>query len=228
MNLIVVTEPPVEPVTLEQIYDFLRLDPDGSPLSHPDDEMLLSMIKSAREKFEQTTRRALIQQRIRLTISAFPRYTMHDHYDSDFWFARDGYVELLRPPLRELHSVKYYDQFNALQTLDPATYFINDSELVPQLQLNIGYYWPLTFLRRSDAVQIEYTVGYAPEGSPPSDYRANIPASLLQSVKFEVQLQYDELAPEKRQNIQDTISRLERSFVIPKFVSSSHPRGFDR
>lgn len=212
MNLLVVEPPSAEPITLQDLYTFLRLDPDDSPLSHPDDDMLTSFIQTAREKVEQATRRALVSQRIRLVQGEFPRYRIRGG-DPDFDFYRDGYIELLRPPFIELHSVTYYDEANELQTLDASGYFVDESELVPRL-MPVDL-WPMTYTR-GDAVQVEYTVGYAPDGSPP-DYTANIPAALKNALKFEVQLLYDELAPEKRRDIVDTIARLERSFVVPRF-----------
>jgi uncharacterized phiE125 gp8 family phage protein len=215
VNLIVVTEPPVEPVTLEDIYTFLRMDPEGSPPEHPDDVMLEQMIRSGREKVEQATRRALVQQRIRMVGNGFPRRCVRGP-DEDFDFYHDAPIELLRPPFAEIHSVSYYDTENEQQVLDASTYFVASDLLVAQLQMKDGFDWPDTY-RRSDAIQIEYTVGYPPSGSPPDDYRANVPASLKRAVCCEVQLQYDELSPEKRKDITETIARLERSFVIPRF-----------
>lgn len=215
MNLIVVTPPAVEPVTLEELYVFLRLDPDGSPVSHPDDEMLRSMLVAAREKVEAATRRALVQQRVRLVMDRFPSFRIGGG-DPDFDFYRDGYIELLRPPLVEVHSVSYYDEQNQLQTLDPSQYYVNDQELVPQLVVANNVVWP-NYYPRSDAVRVEYTVGYPADGSPPSDFRANIPEGLRHAVKLEVQLQYDELSPEKRQDVIAAIARLERTFVLPRF-----------
>lgn len=219
MNLIVLTPPPVEPVTLEDIYTFLRLDPAGSPPTHPDDAMLETMITAAREKVEQTTRRALVRQQLRLVLPAFPRFRVRSGFagdDPDFAFWRDAGIELPKPPFAELVALRYYDDGNVLRTIDADDYFIADDGYVAKIEAGQQFQWPTT-TTRPDAVQVDYVAGYAPDGSPPSDYRANIPAALVTAVKFEVQLMYDELAPEKRRDIENTIARLVRSFVVPKF-----------
>lgn len=222
MNIIVTSAPAVEPVSLEEIYLFMRMDPEGSPPTHPDDPMLLTMITSAREKVEQSTRRALVQQSIRLVLPCFPARRIYGPQGSwgydDLYTDVDSPIELLRPPFQSIQSIRYYDHANVLQTLASDTYFVSEEAFVPAVRPANGNTWPITY-RREDAVLVDYTVGYVPEGSPPdaAGWRANVPGSLRDAVKFEVQLQYDELAPEKRKDIQETIARLERSFVIPKF-----------
>lgn len=223
MNIIVTSAPAVEPVSLEELYLFLRMDPDGSPPTHPDDPMLETMITSAREKVEQTTRRALVQQSIRLVLPGFPARRVYGGHggwgvDEDLYTDVDSPVELLRPPFQSIQTVRYYDQANVLQTLAADAYFVSSEAMVPALRPASGYCWPMTY-RREDAVLIDYTVGYTPDGSPPdaAGWRENIPGSIKDAIKFEVQLQYDELAPEKRKDIEQTIARLLRSYVVPKF-----------
>lgn len=222
MNLIVLTEPPVEPVSLEELYSLLRLDPEGSPPEHPDDDMLRSQIVSARQRIEAATRRALVQQTVRLVLPRFPfsRVFFGDSIagyasDEDCFEPREAWFELPKPPLIAIEAIRYYDSANALQTLDASTYFHTDT-LVPQVHCSAGNAWPMTY-PRDDAVRVDYVVGYTPNGSPPDDYVANIPASLKNAVKLEVQLQYDELAPDKRSDIEKTIDRLIATFRIHKF-----------
>lgn len=186
MNIILVEAPAVTPVSLEEIYTFLRLDPEGSPPEHPDDAMLRDMIQAATEKVQAATNRALVQQTIRLVLPAFT----------------SGGIELKRPPFLEMVSVKYLDGVGAEQTLDPDSYTVADQAYVPKLYPVTP--WPAT-LAREDAVRIEYIVGYEPVDT--SDLTGNIPAGLKAAVKFEVQLQYDELTPEKRQQLEDSVAR---------------------
>lgn len=218
MNIIVTSAPAVEPVTLEEIYLFLRMDPDGSPPTHPDDAMLSTMITSAREKVEQTTRRALVQQSIRLVLPRFPSRRIGGSWDEDLYTDVDSPIELLCPPYQSIQTVRYYDLDNVLQTMAADSYFVADQAFVAELRPAAGQCWPMAY-RREDAVLIDYTVGYTPNGSPPDSagWCANVPASIKEAIKFEVQLQYDELAPEKRKDIEQTIARLLRSFIVPKF-----------
>lgn len=219
MNIVVVTEPTVEPVTLADIYLFLRLDPTGSPDEHPDDTLLTSLIVAARQKVEQVTRRALVPQRLRLILPRFPRSRVFfggTGMDADDYEYREACVELKRPPLVEFHSVTYYDESNVQQTLDAARYFVSEQTLPPKLEVAEGYDWPLTFAR-ADAVQIEYTAGYDPIGSPASDEASGVPDSLKTAIKLEVQLNYDPMTPEQKSAHREAIDRLLASYRVHTF-----------
>lgn len=204
MNLIVLTPPPVEPVTLAEVYLHLRLDPDDdSPPAHPDDALLRSQIATARAEAEQMTRRAFVEQVLRLTVDRFPR---NDAFvGASQWLALAGvrgYIELPRPPLIEVQAVRYYDTDNVLQTVDAADWFVTD-DFVPRLMFRDGYVPPLTYAR-NDAVRIDYVAGYAADESPAvdQDYAANVPQQIKQAILLGVQLLYDQLSPEQRKALE--------------------------
>jgi uncharacterized phiE125 gp8 family phage protein len=223
MNIVVVTPPPFEPVSLAEVYSHLRLDPDstGEPpeLSHPDDAMLRRQITTAREKCEQITRRAFVQQTLRLE-----RGPMRGNGRRGLqWYmngcAEDwGQIELPRPPLIAISTVKYLDETNTLQTIDPVNYY-EMSGLVAQLRFIAGFSTPALYLRE-DAIQIEYIAGYAPTADPPEtqeDFAANVPASIKDAILIGVQLLYDELSPDKRVALENAQDALLRSFRIQTF-----------
>jgi uncharacterized phiE125 gp8 family phage protein len=187
MNIIVIDPPDGYPVTLAELYSLLRLDPAGSPLEHPDDDMLTDMLGTATEKVEAATNRALLPQTIMLVLSEFDP---------------DG-VELKRPPLIDVVSVAYIATDGTEVTLDAEAYTVSDKALVPKLKPASA--WPSTAVR-DDAVRITYMVGHEPTVT--SDPASGIPKSLKAAVKFEVQLQYDELSPEKRTQLEQTVARL--------------------
>lgn len=213
MNIIVVTPPPVEPVTAEQAFVHLRLDSADDPEQNPDYAAVLAQITSAREQCEQITRRAFVQQTLRIVGPG------DGSGRSWFWWGSTASargVELLRPPLISVSGVNYYDASNTLQTLDPASYFVTD-DLVPQLHFVDGFSSPCVY-RRTDALQIEYVAGYAPVTSGPEpDYRANVPESIKQAILLGVQLQYDELTPEKRKALEGARDSLLSSYRINTF-----------
>lgn len=221
MNIIQLIAPAADAVSLEEVYTHLRLDPEGSPLSHPDDVMLQGFIKAAVTKIEQATRRALCEQRIRLVVPCFPspaRYFAGPSWDPDSYESTGSpAIVLYRPPLIAVNSVTYYDENNALQTVSAANYYTTD-ELLPRLLPVDSYSWPSVY-NRPDAVRVDYTVGYAPTPSPATDadYRANIPKQLTAAILLEVQLLYDQLAPEQRRTLQDSIARLVASFRVETF-----------
>jgi hypothetical protein len=216
----VITEPPVEPVTLTDLYEFLKLDPEGSPPSHPSDATLRGMITAARTAIEARTRRALVQQTLELVLPSFPnslvlfsasRYAM----DADDYEARPHYIELMSPPLIEVLTVKYYDENNTLQTWASSNYFISEGTLPARLNTTDGQVWPTTF-QRPDAVFVRYVAGYPPLGSPGDgpDLAANVPEAIKLAIKIHVQLTYDELAVDKRNALKNLMSNLLEPYIV--------------
>jgi len=183
MNVTVLVAPPVEPVSLDEVKLFLRLD--GA--EHPDDSMLLEMIQAAREDCEKATGRAFVEQTLRLVTDRFPAAC-----------AVRNYIELAYPPVAQIVRVRYFDTDGTLQTVDPANYFVT-TDLAPRLMFVSGFAAPSTQCR-GDAVQIDYIAGYAPVDS--ADYVSNVPSGIRHAVKIGVQLMYDELAVDKREALQ--------------------------
>lgn len=194
MNLEVITPPPFEPVTLDEVYLHLRLDPDGSPREHIDDPILRTYIAASRQWVEEETRRSLVQQTLRLTGDGFGPVC-----------GGLGGFRLLRPPVIRVLGVSYFDGENLRQDLDPTDYYLSNLRW-PMLRLP-GSFTPPTLYRRPDALQIDYVAGYAPDGSPPEtqeDFVASIPPALKSAVLLGVQLLYDNLAAEQRGHLERT------------------------
>lgn len=149
-----ITAPSVEPVTLAEARAWCRVD------STDDDAILTLLIQAMREYAENITGRVFVQRSLQLSLPCFTEFT----------------IELPRPPLVSVTSVKYYDVAGVLQTIDPSDYEVNTEREPGQVKPAYGETWAYT---RSvfNAVQIVYQAGYAPTGSP-TDYRENIPASL--------------------------------------------------
>lgn len=82
MGIEVVTAPTLEPVSLFEVKDMLRLDHDD----HEEDDSLQQMIGAARGICEEYQDRAYVTQTLRLWLDAFPS---------------EDYIELRRPPLQE-------------------------------------------------------------------------------------------------------------------------------
>ncbi len=202
MNVIVVTEPPVEPVTLAEALAHLRLDAFGSPPEHPDDAMILRHIATARAEVERITGRALVQQTLRMAAPEFP--------------CGGDYVELRRPPYISLMSVEYYDSLNVLNTLASSNYYINDSsDVVARLEFIDGF--NVSTYARSDAVRISWIAGYEPVGSPPDDYTVNIPPAIKDAILLGVQLLYVQFKPDDREAIERTRAALLAGFGVVSF-----------
>lgn len=218
MNLTVITPPPSDAlvVTLEEVYAHLRLVPEGSPPEHPQDDMLTRLIKVATGEAEKITKRAMLEQTVRLWTDRFPWSGCC--FNGVNWFHVGGrsYIELLRPPLIAVQSVRYRDADNALQDVDADQYFVTD-DLVPRLMFVDGFSAP-TVYARADAVTIDYVVGYPPEGSPAEDYAENVPEEIKQAVLLGVELQYRSFDTKNREVLEHARDALLAGFMVYTIV----------
>jgi uncharacterized phiE125 gp8 family phage protein len=99
----VTTEPTIEPVSVEDIKLFARIDGDY------EDDLIQALIVAVRESTEQYLGRSLIQQTITMTL--------------DFW--PNVVIQLPRPPLISVDSVKIIDEDGVKTTYSSDNYYLN-------------------------------------------------------------------------------------------------------
>ena len=128
-----------EPVTAEELRDWLRLDDTSQ------DTMLEGMITAARVAVEQHTHRAFVEKTIKQSLAGFPA---------------SGCIELLFPPLDSVSSVKYYDTDGTEQTIDSSNYIVDANRTVGLIQGVDNFSWPSSY-ERSDAVNVTFVTGKA-------------------------------------------------------------------
>lgn len=190
----IIVPPPFEPVSLPELYRSLRLIPEGSPAMHEDDLLLSGLLTSSRESAEQYLRRKLVRQTVEASYSNLPLSNeVARGLSAQDRVRLTRYLNLPFGPVSSIVSVSYYDSENALQTLDPTTYFLAEGE-IPQLRLVSPSSAPSVF-DRPDAVRVRYVVGYAPEGSPPTtqaEYSASVPTPIKQAIILGVELEYND------------------------------------
>lgn len=214
MDIVVVTPPPVEPVTIAEVYEFLRWDADeeGSPpeLVYPLAATISRNIVSAREFVEQATRRALVKQTLRMTIPGRGLLA-----SECWWRGPEGRgVELLRPPVAQVESVQYYDALNVLQTVDIDDYYMTDG-YVPSLVF-VDSWLPSSLARRQDALRVTYVAGY-PWNESPEDYTSQIPSALKDAICLHVQLLADRFDANEKADVERTRDALLSSFRVHNF-----------
>jgi uncharacterized phiE125 gp8 family phage protein len=155
----------VEPITLADAKLHLRVDGDT------DDDLIGSMITSARTSCERRMQRSVVQQSWALTQSCFGRPWL-DHREREWqqltnpdWYrtvcrgSHDSIV-LSNPPIQSVSSVAYLSESYERVTLDPATYRLAVvSETLAMLR-PVGVPWPRA-AREPDAVIVTYLAGYA-------------------------------------------------------------------
>lgn len=193
MDLSVLVQPPVEPITVEQAFVELRLGMPGDDFrEHPDYGAVLAKMQAATQHCENLTGRAFVQQTLRLagtpdTLAASARARRCVQWS-------DAGFDLLRQPVQSIVSVSYLDADHVEQTVDAADYYLISGS-VPQMFFAGGYALPALASRR-DALRIDYVAGYPP-GTPDEDYdpedppqhlAAHVPAPIKQAILLTLRL----------------------------------------
>ena len=189
LRLVTSQAPPVEPVSLAEAKAHLRLE-----LSD-DDALVSALIQSAREACERFTGRALVERELTLTLDAWPAV------DADYaegWAEGPSiaterrWIELPRPPLRNVESVTLYDDSDAGTLWTATNYFVDTASEPGRLVARSGASLP-SATRAANGIEIVYRAGYAAdESGSPSDHRANIPQALRDGMKRLIARLYEE------------------------------------
>jgi len=137
--------PLVEPVSLEEVRDRLRID------HREEDPLLASLIAATTahlDGWSGTLGRALVNQ---TWAQKFPR------------FPASAVLGLALAPVQSIVSIVYFDSANVQQTLDPSVYALLDDEFGPFVTRQVDQAWPATSARE-DAVTVTFVAGYGPAG----------------------------------------------------------------
>lgn len=134
MNLNLVTPPATEPVSVDEAKLFLRVDTTA------DDALITSLVKSARQKGEELSRRAFITQTWKLVLNCWP----------DDWV-----LKMKRSPLQSVTSVTYIDWY---QNSAVWTDYLVDTNSVPGRIIFRSV--PGVALLNTGGIVIEFVAGY--------------------------------------------------------------------
>jgi uncharacterized phiE125 gp8 family phage protein len=161
MSLKLITPPAVLAISLADMKVDLR------ETGTDKDAQITRLIRGATERAEHQTGRALLEQEWELILDAFP----------------DGEIELTKPPVISITSVKYLDEAGAEQTL-LSTQYVLDADLLPGYLLPAeGVSWPLT-RDVANAVRVRFKCGYGATA-------AAVPPGIVDWIACEVVTQFD-------------------------------------
>ena len=154
MSLTLVTAPTVEPITLQEAKDHLRVD------GATDDALISALIQAARQHIDGRDGwlgRALMTQTWDYTLDEFP--------DTD-------YIPLPLAPVQSITSITYTDTNGASQTFSSANYALG-ADLAWQPRVNLGYGLSWASTRGvPDAVKVRFVAGYANAADVPGPIKA--------------------------------------------------------
>lgn len=170
MNITTITQPEAEPLTLNEVKQWLRLDEIGD-----DDSLILGLITAAREKCEADTGVVLMSRTVDESFDTWPKtYTIPQYY------ARK--IELGLWPVSSVSSVKYIDENGAEQTLNSSLYTVDLTQRPARVVLNPDEVWP-DIGGYPSAVKVRYAAGYSSI--------TEIPSTLKVAMKWEIAKAYD-------------------------------------
>ena len=139
MALTIVTAPTIEPVTLTEARQHLRID------ALDEDDLILSFIKAATKYSENTQNRAYMDQTWDLTLDIFPNGDI---------------INIPLPPLQSVSSVTYYGTGGTSNTLTASTYYVDTNSEPGRLSLAYNEVWPNEALRPVNGVVVRFLAGY--------------------------------------------------------------------
>ena len=168
MSLKLLTAPAIEPVSLSDARDYLRV------IGLDEDNLILSLIKGARQWCEEYCNSAFVNQTWELWLDTWPS---------------DNVIKLERPPVSAINSVKYYDTANVEATITAADYFANYKTYPANLSLAYGKAWPATSLRPYNGIVVNFTTGYGVNAS-------DVPDSIRTAIKMLVSHLFETRQPE--------------------------------
>jgi uncharacterized phiE125 gp8 family phage protein len=154
MPSILLGHPELEPVTLADAKQFLRVEHDD------DDDVIAALIIGARIHVEAQTRRALITQSWRVTRDVWPE---------------TGCVSLLPAPVKTLDAARLYRADGTSLALDLAGFVLDKSDA--PARLSFIHDMPAAPGQRAAGIEIDITCGYG-------DTAASVPEPLRLAVRL--------------------------------------------
>lgn len=163
-TLVVKTAPAVEPLTVAEAKDHLRID-------HNDEDVLLnSLIMAARQHVESPlTNRSLIT-------------TTWNYYLPSFGFGSE--IELPRPPLQSVTGIYYTTDGGSETEFDSSKYSVDTYSTPGRIVLNRTESWPTDELEEVNGVRIEFVAGYG-------DDDVDVPQAIRQAMLLIVAEMYE-------------------------------------
>ena len=132
-----VTAPTGNPIQLNELKDYLRID------TTDDDVQLRALIEAATAELERATRRQLV------TATYKVYYTT---WQSIFYVPK--------PPLQSVTHFKYYDGDSVQQTLADTVYAVDTYHEPGRIRLKYDQSWPSSYRGHMDDIEIQFVCGY--------------------------------------------------------------------
>lgn len=157
MKLKLKTAPAIEPITLDEAKNHLKVD------SADDNTLIGNLITTARELAERETKRAFITQTWQLIFDLAPHM-----------------IEIPKPPLQSIESITIIDTDGDETQIDEDDYVVDASENSPgRVTPDLGLVWP--YHRGFASFIVEFKCGY---GTKTTDVPTALRQGILQLIGY--------------------------------------------
>lgn len=198
MRLELVTAPAVEPLTLAEAKEHLRVETDFTK----DDNLITNKIKTAREKVESMAKQSLINTTFDFFLDGWPGTRVYRDRVPDgpgrYW---GRVIELPVCPLVSVTTITYLDASDTEQTLSPSTYRVSTGK-PGIITLKRSESWPTAPIQ-TDAIRVRYVAGYGATG-------ASVPSCLKDAMLYALGCLYENRGEEDA-----AMSRIVRDLIAP-------------
>lgn len=167
------------PVNLPDVKNWLKV-PNTLTV---DDNLIISVIKSATSTFEKITGRDLINKTYKTYLDAFPCVNGLNYYTGTSSLAfkyNDNGIVLRKSKLQSITSIQYYLD-GVLTTWNAVNYYITDLPDYSAIYLVDGKEFPSNVDIRKQAVVINFVAGY---GSSNANVPEDIKQALFQFIAY--------------------------------------------
>jgi uncharacterized phiE125 gp8 family phage protein len=181
LNVVITSQPAVEPLTLPEIREHARVD------WTVEDNWLQNALVTARQWLEGILGRALITQTIRATFDLPTRNSARGAISG--YIGRTPAIAFELPyaaPLQAISAVEIEKDVASWQALTLATHYVVDSDATPArvwLRMGSFFYWApsLDLSATQPRVRVTYTAGY---GDHPNDVPYQARQALLNAIGY--------------------------------------------
>jgi uncharacterized phiE125 gp8 family phage protein len=150
----VITEPTVEPITVDELKFFSRIDTTA------EDTLLQGFIKAARRATESYLGRALNTQTIKMVMDFWPDYS----------------VDLPAPPLISIDKVATVDEDDVETTYSSSNYYVVTESIPGKIVLKQSVTAPINTDRDYSGYLIQFQAGYG-------DSATDVPQPIREGIK---------------------------------------------
>lgn len=179
MPLIRTVEPSIEPVSLREAKNHLRIDDDMTN----DDALIGLYISAARIYAENYTSRSFLRQKWQLVLDGFPSHTSRSISNGSSFSLPGQTVLLERGPFISIDSIEYTGIDSNQYVVPHTDYRAELSGGLGRVTPVFGSSWP-SALPQIGSVTINYTAGYGESSD-------NVPAGIRQWILVRINSMYE-------------------------------------